>query len=167
VRWARRPPDHAPEPSPEPFFTDLERRRDGDGRVRLTTNGTVFAAGETLRLALDVDNATDRSLDLYVAVYSPASRVAVFIPARETLTTAVSIARPEWFHRFGTVRAGARWSEPRLLRFTFPYHTTPEALYVVAALVEPGSRPWHVVSADVERLDVRPAAGRLGAGGGE
>jgi hypothetical protein len=156
VGWVVRPSRPDAERSPEPFFAGLDGWQRGDGHVRLAVADRTFALGETARLGLDVDNPTDRALDLYVAIYSPASRVAVFIPARDTLTTPVSIARPEWFHRFGTLNAGGRLSEPRLLRFTFPHHTTPETLYVIAALVEPGSHPWRVVTADVERVDVVP-----------
>jgi len=146
--------------APEPFFFGLDRPRGREGHIRLSTNDTVFALDETARIALDVENTSDRPLDLYVAVYSPGSRVAVFIPAPRTFTTPVSIGRHEWFRRFGALAPGERLSASPLFRFTFPHHTTPETLYVVAALVEPRSRPWRVEAADVRRIEVRAAAGR-------
>jgi len=142
---------------PEPFLADLGQWTHRDPRVRLTVNDTTFALGATAHLALAVENDTARALDLYVAVYVPAHGVAAFIPAPRKLTTAVSIGRPEWFRAFRTLPAGARVLEPRLFDFAFPHHLGPGTLYVVAVLVEPGSRPWRAVAADVARLEIRSA----------
>ena len=151
------PSDVAPE-RPEPFFADVAEWDRPDARVRLAVTGTRFELGETLHVGLAVDNTTGRAQDLYVAVYSPGHGVALFMPSARTLTTPVSIARPQWFRRFRTVPPGARVDEPRLLAYSFPHHTPLGTLYVLAALVEPGSRPWRVVAADVKRLEVEPPA---------
>jgi hypothetical protein len=160
--WQRQPlvghvlPPPAIARAPEPFFRDLGSRSATGVGVRLHANAARFHRGETLVLGLQAENASRYPLELYVGIAVPAEGVALFSVARQTLVTSVPISYPEWFRALRILAPDARVVEPRLFRFTVPTNMTPGDLWAFAALVERATRPWRVVAADAQSIEIRP-----------
>jgi hypothetical protein len=142
--------------SAEPFFLDLQSRSGGDGSVDLAVNRVRLARGDTLSLGLDARNSGAHPLDLYAGVAVPGERVVLFFAAIQTTTSAVPFSHPEWFREIRRIAPHSHVLEPEVFRLTVPSsRILPTELWAFAALVEPGTRPWRVTAADVERIEIR------------
>jgi hypothetical protein len=145
--------------SAEPFFLSLRRQAGMGGRVDLNVNTDRLTQGNTLLLGLDAENSSAHPVELYAGLAIPSESVVVFFAAAQTVASGVPFSYPEWFREMRVMAPRSRVIEPRVFRFTIPWNPIlPTEIWAFAALVEPGTRPWRVMAADVKRFEIRPSS---------